>query len=496
MSMSRMIALATLTQVLGLTLGGNVLQRARRVEDAVEKLPGLDSPLSSKHFSGFLTVDETIRGQPRTTHVHYWLMESERSPSTDPVVLWYNGGPPCSSLVGAFTELGPYRTTADSGKDAGALELNPYRWNKNVSLLFIESPSGVGFSYSDGDPNYAVDDIETAELNLNALLAFYRAYPELAGLELFLAGESYAGVYVPMLAQRVVQHNADPKTSAADRVRLKGMLVGNGAIATGDWYEGWLTGLRNNQAFTHGLFSPQLRAEIVKTCKNFTKGVITPACTNLLSIVQNETGNLNVYDLRETCLKTDDRQQEHIANSDQQPLRAARRVDGGELRGKIGDEEEAEDPCDLGATDLIRYLTRADVQRALHVENASVNQSGNWVDCGGSFGRGVAYTRVPQDERVSVYPDLIGSIRILIYNGDQDNCIPYTQDEAWTSGMGLKEMKSWHPWLANHQVGGYAVHYEKDFSFTTIKGAGHMCPTTQPERSLHMLQSFVNNKPL
>ena len=53
---------------------------------------------------------------------------------------------------------------------------------------------------------------------------------------------------------------------------------------------------------------------------------------------------------------------------------------------------------------------------------------GTWSDCGGSFGRPVKYTRIPQDERVTVYPELIASgMRILIFNGDQDNCIPYTQ---------------------------------------------------------------------
>ena len=50
---------------------------------------------------------------------------------------------------------------------------------------------------------------------------------------------------------------------------------------------------------------------------------------------------------------------------------------------------------------------------------------------------------MPQDERVSVYPDLIGKMRILIYNGDQDNCIPFTQDEAWTPGLGLAVKRAW-----------------------------------------------------
>ena len=86
--------------------------------------------------------------------------------------------------------------------------LNPARWNSNATLLFLESPSGVGFSYNASDATgtggtYSTDDAKTAALNLETLVAFFAAYPELRANALFLAGESYAGVYVPMLAQQV-----------------------------------------------------------------------------------------------------------------------------------------------------------------------------------------------------------------------------------------------------------------------------------------------------
>ena len=260
-----------------------------------------------------------------------------------------------------------------------------------------------------------------------------------------------------------------------------------------------------------GLFSPKLKMQIRSSCMNYTKGHITTECQALLAKMAKETGNLNAYDLRETCVpqqQQDQHQHQHqqsmLVMDEQQPL-----VSSAASRGGVG----AEDPCDLGGTDLAAWMNRADVQRAIHVESAvptrtsttgsssssSSSRSSSadgWVDCGGSFGRPAEYTRIPQDERVTVYPHLIGKIDVLIFNGDQDNCIPYTQDEAWTSGMGLVELDSWRPWMVDKQVGGYVVKYESNFTFATVKGAGHLCPRYQPERSFAMLTRFLANEPL
>jgi carboxypeptidase C (cathepsin A) len=115
------------------------------------------------------------------------------SPSTDPVVLWLNGGPGCSSLGGMWTELGPFVLTSDpSGPGAPTMELNPYAWNKVANVIFLESPAGVGWSYSNTTSDYTTGDERTAQDALAAMVAFFAKYPSYAGREFFIAGESAA----------------------------------------------------------------------------------------------------------------------------------------------------------------------------------------------------------------------------------------------------------------------------------------------------------------
>ncbi|MCH94946.1 serine carboxypeptidase-like 42-like, partial [Trifolium medium] len=91
----------------------------------------------------------------------YYFVEAEDHPHKKPLTLWLNGGPGCSSLGGgAFTELGPFYPTGDGR----GLRRNSKSWNRASNLLFVESPAGVGWSYSNTTSDYNTGDTTTGTI--------------------------------------------------------------------------------------------------------------------------------------------------------------------------------------------------------------------------------------------------------------------------------------------------------------------------------------------
>ena len=443
--------------------------------DEVTALPGWSDAFRSRIFSGFL------RGSDATRHVSYFFVQSESStPNDDRVVVWLNGGPGCSSLIGAWLEQGPFTMGGD-----GLLSENAGRWSaSNSNVLFLESPPGVGFSYVDAGAAplpYLANDTTTSADSLGALADFFASFAQLSNSsDLWLSGESYAGIYVPWLARALL---ASPD-HAALAARLKGILVGNGALMTSDVYEGGLTQQRMQHASNHGLFSAALRAQIDAACTNWT-APRAPACDALLATEQQQIGPLNSYDIEVSCIG-------YGASAQQRALlrssgRAAE-ADALERRVRAG-----ANPCSAADDALTAYMNRADVQAALHV-GAGAAVIGPWSECAGGS---LQYTRIPCDEMTDVYPGLLSKIAVLVYNGDQDECIPYLQDESWTARMGFAVKQDWRPWVLDNQVAGYVTEYDAPvrFAFLTVKQAGHEVPMYQPLRGLAMLQRFVEGRP-
>ena len=216
--------------------------------DIVKSLPNY--AYHGRLYSGYLSVSNTKQ-------FHYMFNLAHEDWEHKPLVLWLNGGPGCSSLDGWSAENGPMQMD-----EKGNFVMNEYSWQRAANMLYIESPGDVGFSYIDSKLDYELeinDDI-AAEDNFKALQDFFKKFPTFKGKDFYISGESYAGIYVPMLANKIILYNKDAISS--NKINLKGILVGNGVA---DWnYD------TNNAmidfAFTHHLTSYEHRLEYNKYC--------------------------------------------------------------------------------------------------------------------------------------------------------------------------------------------------------------------------------------
>jgi len=149
----------------------------------------LPHQMPSDSYSGYLNVTDT-------KSLHYVFLSSQSDLNKDPLVIWFNGGPGCSSLLAFMQETGPWVINDGQAK----IVQNPHPWNAKANMLYIESPAGVGFSWGGEANDLKHYDYSQSKDAFAALESFYVKFPWMIKNELFISGESYAGIYVPYLA--------------------------------------------------------------------------------------------------------------------------------------------------------------------------------------------------------------------------------------------------------------------------------------------------------
>eukprot|EP00499_Haloplacidia_sp_CaronLabIsolate_P007885 CAMPEP_0196780386 /NCGR_PEP_ID=MMETSP1104-20130614/7771_1 /TAXON_ID=33652 /ORGANISM="Cafeteria sp., Strain Caron Lab Isolate" /LENGTH=479 /DNA_ID=CAMNT_0042150585 /DNA_START=9 /DNA_END=1448 /DNA_ORIENTATION=+ len=450
-----------------------------------EPLPELSPQPTFKQYSGYVKVNPG-------RHLHYWFVESENDPKNDPVVLWLNGGPGCSSLGGFFQEQGPFHFVNDSASDG--LYYNPQRWNRIANVIFLESPVGVGFSYCESGVDCSSDDNSTAEENFNFVNTFFTTmFPEYASSEFFISGESYAGIYVPTLATRILKGNAGGES----KINLKGIAVGNGCIGSevGSCSQQGV-GISVEFLYGHGLYSQNLYAQIKAQCPDLVNLAadappLSDDCQALLNQMSDEVGGVNIYDVYAPCVQSDAAAEHPVWRTPLRPMGAATALHHSvdrmlkERQGMVGLRGEAALGGPVGCIDggaPATYLDRADVRKAIHYREGTVS---SWSECSDINYSSTIPSLLP------TYPNLIENIRVLIYSGDVDACVPYYGTEQWVYSLNRTITKEWHPWDQNGQVAGYAVEFEDNFKYITVLGAGHMVPQFKPEAAFLMFQKFL-----
>lgn len=453
---------------------------AAPAEDEVTSLPGLTYKPNFDQWSGYLNVTGSAK------RLHYWAVESQNDPANDPVILWLNGGPGCSSLDGFLSEHGPFHLRP-GGKE---LYENPYAWNKVANVIYLEAPAGVGFSYSTDSSDYTTDDDTTSHDNLLAVRSFFDKFPEWKQNDFFVTGESYGGVYVPTLTKRIQDFNQAAPSS--EKINLVGFATGNGYSSSKLLSESVIF-----FAYFHGLIDLNLWKELGQACCstqfpekdqcNFgtqSNAQCQAATAKVMNLIYG--GTINWYALYLPCSNTPNERMIRAANLiagpwdvkiGQKSVEDLQQQSGRHLLGNV--------PC-IDTEALNIWLNNPDVQKALHV---NMHRDDQWSICSNVL----KYTQ-QYDDMISIYPGLLEDFRSLVYNGDTDMACNFLGDQWAVEGLGLNQTEAYREWMVDGQVAGFVKKFG-DLALLTVKGAGHMVPQWKPPQALAMITAFIHNKP-
>jgi serine carboxypeptidase-like clade 1 len=433
----------------------------------VTSIPGFTGSWPFAAYAGYIAIPDGEK------QMFYFFAESQNDPATDPVVLWLNGGPGCSSFDGFVYEHGPFFFNNGPEGAGQNLTLNPYSWNLVANMIYLDSPCGVGLSYSDNTNDYITNDIITANDSHHFLLNFFKEYSAFAQNDFYIAGESYAGIYVPTLAQQVVLGNSDPNTF----INIKGVLVGNGVtdqVFDGNAFVPFIYG--------HSLIPDDMYSQLVEACDGNYWNATDGPCGNLLDEASDLVSALNIYNIYVDCYlgpvsAKDSKKLHELWYRVSSKVRDTQKQNNGP-RGQV--------PC-IDASRATAWLNQDDVRTALHAIPVSQQQ---WQICTDQIDYSSVYDTV-----IPIHQFLLKSgLRELIYSGDTDMCVPNTGSEAWTASLNLPLESDWQAWFVNNQVAGYVKVYNQ-LTYATIKGSGHTVPQYKPAQAFHFFSNFLSDQP-
>ncbi|EGX89991.1 carboxypeptidase Y [Cordyceps militaris CM01] len=401
-----------------------------------------------KQYAGYLDDDE------KNKHLFYWFFESRSDPTKDPVVLWLSGGPGCSSMTGLFFELGPAKVTANI-----QVVDNPDSWNNRANILFLDQPVGTGYSYGEG-----VDSSLAASKDIYALLKlFFQQFPQYAKQDFHIAGESYAGHFIPHDATEILSH---PDSG----INLKSILIGNGLTDAYNQYPQYpemACGNGGYPAVVNQGTCAEMRNAIpmcqsaIEKCYTTQNDNDCALASGICSSVPNayyQTGQ-NPYDVRKKC------------------------------------EPDTDGLCYKGLKYIEQYLGRQDVMQALNVEVTGFKNCNNRIN---------SDFHSTGDDMKPVHLDvpkvLAKSVPVLVYAGDTDYICNWLGQRAWTNALEWPGQPSFQSAatknLTYKACGSSAygtVQASQGLAFARIFGAGHLVPMDEPKPILDLINRWIHD---
>nr|XP_027083558.1 serine carboxypeptidase-like 2 isoform X3 [Coffea arabica] len=407
----------------------------------VKFLPGFEGPLPFELETGYIGV-----GESEDVQLFYAFIKSESNPQSDPLIIWLDGGPGCSSFIAFLFGIGPVILEPLSFDGTlPKLVLNPSTWTKVVSIIFLDSPVGTGFSYAKTAKASQSSDFQASDQAYEFIRKWLHDHPEYKSNPFYVSGISYGGIPVPILTQLISNGNKD---GIEPRIDLKGYILGN------PWSKA--SGIQNYRvpfAYDMGLISDELYELL---CNIDKQNILIPVC-HPLSREPNKlfTGGRSIIQMSY------------------------------EKFGELDVRESTPVICRTERIMLLQHwANNKSVQEALHVRRETI---GEWVSCRDAL----PYTKnaasvVPYHANLSTK-----GYRSLIYSGDHDLMVPHIETQAWIRSLHYPIIDDWRQWIHQGQVAGYTRTYANEMTFATVK-ARNSCFYCFSARFVHMVTT--NNK--
>ncbi|PIN12865.1 Serine carboxypeptidases (lysosomal cathepsin A) [Handroanthus impetiginosus] len=394
--------------------------------------------------SGYLTVNSTSGSA-----IFYTFYEAQSSYnniplSQTPILIWLQGGPGCSSMLGNLFELGPWIVNQEL-----SLEPNNGSWNKIFGLLFLDNPIGTGFSIAASPEEIPRNQKDVAKHLLIALKKFVALDKSFKNRPIYLTGESYAGKYLPALGYYILKKNA--LLPSEKRVNLAGVAIGNGLTdpeiqVVTHGVNAYNLGLINEKQMT---LLEKLQFEVVQFIRSGKWNEATNTRIGVLETLTNMTGLATLYDFRRLT---------------PYPTRL-----------------------------VAKFLNNLEVKKALGVKESMV------FELCSSVVADALHEDVMKSVRYMV-EFLVRKTKVLLYQGQCD-----LRDGPFSTLTWVKKMK-WEGidefleaerkvWMVDGKLAGYVQKWE-NLSHVVVLNAGHLVPTDQSLNSQIMIQDWLLDRGL
>ncbi|XP_075255368.1 lysosomal protective protein-like [Convolutriloba macropyga] len=414
--------------------------------------------------------------------------------------MWMNGGPRCSSMEGILREHGPLLAK----NDASGLYPNEWSWNRIANMQYITKfvwknkakhiiIINIIKRFSpiiDGDCD--TNDNKTAQGNVHALLSFLEKFPEYKGRDLYIAGESYAGIYIVTLATKIMETDSILKTM------MKGLAMGNPVMSS-------LNRSNSNIEFMrgHAILSQPEYDYMRKSCNcsatekmcNFVEmSEKSESCERAMKWHQIReraffSDNINYYNIIGECvfgnITMGDRLKAFFSQTDAL----------GKLK-KLFNETDGEnkmwewffnyDSCIGDTYGLTNWLNKPEVREALHI-HPSV---GKFELC-----QNMTYEEQHDDVYYEMKALIDSGVRVMVFSGDSDYAVNFIGAEYFIRSLGYKPTSYYRQWVTpERKVGGWWQSFGENLQLVVVRASGHMVPTDTPMSAFYLFDCFIRNK--